>query len=212
MGEIGNYSGDLREHIKGKWLYIDKRGEGPSKLYSEAVEKLSGVKVFDRLKENFRKIFRGDWRGIKPDEYDRILQKTQAVEAEMRAGMDLVEEYGAKGWEIEKELYWNNGRNKVEIDMLNIEKGILGEIKSGIPKGVNDLEGWIKSDKFIDWIDARVTGLRKNGMYDKIKDFRLVITEDMLGDMSVEEVEALVSKVLKEEGVNWNAKVIVIRW
>ncbi len=34
-------------------------------------------------------------------------------ETELRAGMDLVEEYGAKGWEIEKELYWNNGRNKV---------------------------------------------------------------------------------------------------
>ncbi len=62
-----------------------------------------------------------------------MLQKTQAVEAEMRAAMELVDEYGREGWMLDKELYWGGGEN-VEIDALNLEKGILAETKSGIPE------------------------------------------------------------------------------
>jgi len=134
------------------------------------------------------------------------------VEAEMRADMMLVDEYSKSGWEIGKEFYWKGGSNKVEIDMLNLEKGIVVETKSGLPKNAKTLEEWLTSDKFKDWLNARVTGLKNNGLLDETNKFKLMITKEMLGSMSKEEAEELLNKMLRSEGINWEGEIGVIEW
>ena len=130
--------------------------------------------------------------------------------------MEIVDEYGREGWMLDKELYWDGGRHKVEIDALNLEKGILAETKSGVPKYKispgerRTLEGWIESDDFKDWIGKRVEGLKENGLYGKINKFELAITRDMLEGKSVSEIEELIKSVLREEGIGWSVKVRVI--
>jgi len=118
--------------------YIEKRDEYPSTLFAKAAEKLSGVEGFDRLKASFQKAFRGKWD--KNLNIDGVLQKTQSQMAELRADMMLVDEYGARGWEIGRELYWEGGNMKVEIDAMNIEKGIIEETKSGVPNKMKTLK------------------------------------------------------------------------
>ena len=168
---------------------------------------------FGKLMGNFKSKFGSDrWNELSSK---NILKRTQSYEAEMRAAMELVDEYGREGWVLDDVLYWDGGEN-VEIDALNLEKGILAETKSGIPEYKissgqrRTLEGWIESNDFKEWIGKRVEGLKKNGLYGKINKFELAITREMLGGKSVSEIEELIKSVLREEGIGWGVKVRVI--
>ncbi len=93
-----------------------------------------------------------------------------------------------------------------------MDKGIIEETKSGVPDKMKTVKEWIQSDKFRDWIDARVKRLKANGLFDKIHTFKLVITKEMMGDMTKEEVETLFNNVLKEEGLKWKGEIEIIEW
>ena len=72
------------------------------------------------MKNSFKKKFRADsWEGLSSED---ILKKTQAPEAEMRAAMGLVDEYGRGGWELGKKYYYEAGKD-VEFDAINLDRG-----------------------------------------------------------------------------------------
>jgi len=126
-----------------KWVraYIEKRGEDPSTLFAKAAEKLSGVKGFDRLKASFQKVFRGDWTNIKSYEYDKILQKTQSEEAELREAM-LAKD---KGWDV-VELCKKASDGGDADQILRIDGELwYGEVKSDIPGGMS-IEDWMTKE------------------------------------------------------------------
>ena len=76
---------------------MELRKESPARFFRSAWEKLDGVEGFEGLKNKFRSKFYGRWANVGPTEYEKMLQKTQAPEAEMRAAMELVDEYGREG-------------------------------------------------------------------------------------------------------------------
>ncbi len=66
---------------------MELRKESPARFFRSAWKKLKNAEGFERLRNSFKSKFHGRWEDVRPTEFEKMLQKTQAPEAEMRAGM-----------------------------------------------------------------------------------------------------------------------------
>ena len=96
--------------------------------------------------------------------------------------------------------------------MLNVEKGVLAEVKSDVPGG-KSLIDWLNDEtEFKEkFIGKRIEGLKATGLIGKIHKFVLSIPEDIMNGLTVDEIKSIVKEVLKEKGVDWEVEVLIIK-
>ena len=143
-----------------------------------------------------------------------MLQKTQAVEAEMRAAIGLVDEYGREGWELGKKYYYEAGKD-VEFDAINLDRGIIAEAKSNIPQyskvGKLTLGGWIKSKVFEKkFVIPGAKAILRNGL--NARELILYLPKDLIVGENLRSIEEEIENLFERYGVSIDAKIEGFEW